>query len=885
MKSTTPTALLRLVCVLVFAAGATSAKADDSFPPLFPFVVSHEAPDNVTSMAHLLEAPAGKHGFVRVENGRFVNDAGPIRFNGTNLTGAANFPSHEDADRLADRLARFGINIVRLHYFDAPYGNLREDQERGLFGVGDSVPQRFRADPAVVVPFDPEALDRLDYLIAALKKRGIYVNINLHVARLFKGRCFINASVVASEKEFARRLLTHVNPYTGLAYTDEPAVAMIEINNENSLIRSYRMGWFDRLPTEWFPEPSDTEFRDKWNEWLGAKYASSEAMWEAWGLGSASQQGKERHGRNPAGASGLYSGAWQLVLGTAQATASLEDGVMRIQVTRDGDGVLPKLMREGLTIQAGETYTISFRVRRLQGNGALTLGTALSNYSPGWRSMGFHRTIEVGNDWTEVEATFTATETARNAVFELTRLKKGTYELADLVVEGATWVSLRERLSRPDGAVEIIRNTDIVPPAIKHDFYQYLVNLESAYWRDMADYISNELKAKAPVSGTQLGFSWASVQKDLDYVDTHSYWAHPDSLQPGAVWRTHNISQVNCLARFQRLAGERVFGKPYTVSEYNHPFPNQYGAEGQPMLRAYGALQGWDGVFQYTWHHRENYTPGWNSFFFSISERTDVLAHMPAAATMYLRGDVREAGKSIVAAIDYDTDFARLVKGRTLLHTVGITSAGFDSRLGLIHKTAVDLDGGPGTDPASIDQKAAEAPIVISDTGELTWNREVAGAGYFTVNTDDTKLFSGFPGGRTIALGEVSLEVGPTRLDWATVSLVSRFAGGGFGGNGKPASILLAATGLTQNTGMELERLDGDFVTARNNDWGRAPVLTEGIPAVIQLPAPASRTRCFALDPNGDRVKAVPVEATATGSRIVIGPQYQTIWYEIEIGE
>jgi hypothetical protein len=29
----------------------------------------------------------------------------------------------------------------------------------------------------------------------------------------------------------------------------------------------------------------------------------------------------------------------------------------------------------------------------------------------------------------------------------------------------------------------------------------------------------------------------------------------------------------------------------------------------------------------------------------------------------------------------------------------------------------------------------------------------------------------------------------------------------------------------------------------------------------------------------------VPVEETATGSRIVIGPQYQTIWYEIEIGE
>jgi hypothetical protein len=27
----------------------------------------------------------------------------------------------------------------------------------------------------------------------------------------------------------------------------------------------------------------------------------------------------------------------------------------------------------------------------------------------------------------------------------------------------------------------------------------------------------------------------------------------------------------------------------------------------------------------------------------------------------------------------------------------------------------------------------------------------------------------------------------------------------------------------------------------------------------------------------------VPVEKTGGGSRIVIGPQYQTVWYEIEV--
>ncbi|HPO37387.1 MAG TPA: hypothetical protein PL176_05235, partial [Kiritimatiellia bacterium] len=102
---------------------ALAVCAEEASSPLFPFLISYDAPDNAVSMAHLLDAPAGKHGFVRVQDGRFVTDKGRIRFHATNLTGPANFPTHAQADETADRLARFGINCVRLHYFDAEYGN------------------------------------------------------------------------------------------------------------------------------------------------------------------------------------------------------------------------------------------------------------------------------------------------------------------------------------------------------------------------------------------------------------------------------------------------------------------------------------------------------------------------------------------------------------------------------------------------------------------------------------------------------------------------------------------------------------------------------------------------------------------------------------------
>ena len=238
----------------------------------FPFVVSYGGADNASSVAHLLDAPAGKHGFVRVVDNEFVTDAGPIRFNGTNLTGPANFPEHDVADRLAARFARLGVNCVRLHFMDTWYKNFM-DRRRQCILDDDSKTQR---------KLSPAQLDKLDYLIAAFKKRGIYVNMNLHVGRTLderdgvpKGSPWANKTVgqfyprcIELQKEYARDLLTHVNKYTGNAYTDEPAVAMIEISNEDrGLVVTRRHMGIKKLA-----KPFQDELERQWNEWLKMKY-------------------------------------------------------------------------------------------------------------------------------------------------------------------------------------------------------------------------------------------------------------------------------------------------------------------------------------------------------------------------------------------------------------------------------------------------------------------------------------------------------------------------------------------------------------------------------------------------------------------------------------
>ena len=122
----------------------------------------------MTNVADLLERPAGKQGFVHAENGRLVvgeaATAKPIRFWATNICFDACFPAHEQAERLAARLARLGINCVRLHHMD----------NRSIWG-----------DSPNHLTIDPKRLERLDYLVAQFKRQGIYVDVNLHVSRWF----------------------------------------------------------------------------------------------------------------------------------------------------------------------------------------------------------------------------------------------------------------------------------------------------------------------------------------------------------------------------------------------------------------------------------------------------------------------------------------------------------------------------------------------------------------------------------------------------------------------------------------------------------------------------------------------------------------------------
>ena len=155
----------------IFFTPGMAARADDSTPPAGWFVFTMPGLDSSPTpidLSGLNANPAGTDGYIRAKDGHLVDGRGRrVRFFATNLTATACFPEKDDAPRIAARLRKLGFNLVRLHFMDI-------DAPNGLF-KGD------------MKTFDADQVDRLDFLVAELKKAGIYINLNLHVARRYPG--------------------------------------------------------------------------------------------------------------------------------------------------------------------------------------------------------------------------------------------------------------------------------------------------------------------------------------------------------------------------------------------------------------------------------------------------------------------------------------------------------------------------------------------------------------------------------------------------------------------------------------------------------------------------------------------------------------------------
>jgi len=413
-----------------------------------------DSSETVTSLAGWLDKPAGKYGHVYVgSDGHLYVGGKRIRFLGVNICGSAAFPFKQEAEGIAARLAKFGVNIVRFHHMDAPWESFNIfDKRYGTRKLNDA------------------ALERLDYFIAKLKENGIYVDLNLLVSRRLTAAdglppeiervdwkdqqvlgFFVDA-VRDLHKEYAKQLLHHKNPYTNITYAEESAVAFVEIVNEQGLIHSWLGGVIDRLP-----ETFKDELRVKWNEWLKLKYGSTEKLEEAWG--GPARLGEEVLA-NPSFERGLEGWVVEVHDG-AQASYSVmsENGTrtLRIRVVKRGTANWHvQFNYPGIRVREGETYLVRFAARA-ESEAYITV-RILQAHEP-WSALSNVVTLKLTPEWRVYEVALGVSASDDNARFDISNLGalETTYYFANFSVrlfqgsglkEGESLEAGRSRRSR-----------------------------------------------------------------------------------------------------------------------------------------------------------------------------------------------------------------------------------------------------------------------------------------------------------------------------------------------------------------------------------------------------------------------------------------------------
>jgi len=849
-----------------------------------------------------LNQPLGAADRVFVRDGHFYKvgqDLAPntadderIRFFGVNLCFGANFPAAEDAVRIARRLRKLGVNLVRLHHMDsqpdADPNNAGSTLTRGPYPTLNLV-----------------AAARLRALLDALKAEGIYVNLNLHVGYQFRPSvdelpahpAFPSQSkplhifyprMVELQAEYARRLLDTL----GLAA--DPVLAMVEINNESSLVRDWQTGSLEAaLAGEY-----RAELLRQWNAFLSRKYASTEALRAAWGDSEA--DGPE-----------LLPGRWSIenhAPGRGEPPEATEaDGApgIRVRVLNGGNWVIIKQV--GFSVEEGLPYRaeIELRADLPAGESRTVYWDVKQDVSP-WRTQrGIN--IPVGNQWRKYELAFTASfsiEGQGRMGLSIERLEGTTLYVRNWSLRRAGRRSLAEGQTLESGDVALVGDNEVSVEPRLNDYLEFLVDRDRHYLRTVLEAVRASTDELTPVTGTQMGYGGLlnlDSHQDLDYLDNHFYVDHynfPNTAWDGRDWRIRDSSSVGGgLTSFQTMAVARAFGKPYTVSEYNQPWPNRQGAEIDPTLAAFAAFQDWDAIVHFAYESGRSWDSG-VPHGFNLNGDWTKFANIGQSAWLFRSGAVQPARRRIQLPVSREQRLRAGRERRNAAIAAFLSSlAGLDPAVCFKHACGLVPDG-EGELPEEA-RWPGGAPYV-SDTGQIRYDPQ---ARRMLIQAPEAAGIFGYLEGR-VSVGPVEVELGPSARGFTALLITAL--------DGRPleesANLLISIPGATLRSqpGAEPPRPQSLVNYPGTSDWftlepepgyankpsgnlngGASPVWMERIECRLTLRTAAAGLAVYPLDGAGRRLASLDerwVQVLSEGGfRIHLQADGQEFspWYEI----
>ncbi len=863
-KTTRCGALAALALVTTVTLSAKTAVPDGWFA--WPMVepVAGSALDTSTLNA----ARAGSLGRIATKDGKYITgDGAPIRFFGVNVSSNDAFPSAEDAERLARRLAKGGMNIARLHHMDNQWS---VESDGSLWAKGSTTH----------LELAPDQLDKVHRLVATLARHGIYTNLNLKVSKTlapadgfpdsvallpdFQKRVdLFDRRMIELQKDFARQLLTTKNPYTGLSLAEDPAVAVVEINNENSIL-----GYFTRdlgQGLHRLPEPFRANLQSLWNDWLAGHYSDSADLAAAWAETPDLDASPVLDPATATWSAKIQPGSHATLTPGADGSAFTVD----IPVTPGPDWHV-QVSTYDLPLKDNTVYTVSFEARAAKEG---TIGVGVSPDSRAepvleWRSLGLLAGGQIGPEWKTISLAFPAHSvgTGRAMLSFNCSAQPNRIELHNIsLVPGAANAGLQP------GESLAARNIGIpVTPSTRQwaDWIAFLAAADRAFAEEMRTFLRDELKVPAPLVCSQINFTGLPAldrEQSMEFADTHMYWQHP--VFPGSGWDRANWTIANSpmvetfgprrFGELGALAYFRVAGKPFAVSEYDHAAPSEYVCEMYPEFAVFACRQDWDALYAFDLGAYRTGHDGRISGYFDQLNHPAKWGLAPFATRVFREGLIAPApavaelrpGQPVWGeAMHFDMLWAQLNPDRPFDF--------LDCRL--------QVDDRP---------TAAKATLVRSGTADTPPARVVkAPQGQILIAAaEQAAVATGFLGGTTTTAGPLTITCPRFGRDFATVAAVSL--------DGRPLAAshrsLVTIVARAENTGMQWNKARNSVGT----DWGTGPTIAERVPATITLAADGPR-RVFTLKPDGTRARKVKTTYTNSAVTFTVSAKDRTLHYE-----
>ncbi len=307
------------------------------------------------------------------------------------------------------------------------------------------------------------------------------------------------------------------------------------------------------------------------------------------------------------------------------------------------------------------------------------------------------------------------------------------------------------------------------------DFLEFLLSRDAAYWNAHRQAIHETLDSLVPVSATQMwygGLLDLDGQREMDYFDLHFYEDHPNF--PGrdwdlANWRIHDSSAIGGGLKYcLDCAATRVAGAPFTISEYNQPWPNSHCAEIDPTMAVFGAFQDWDSLMHFCYSAETAMDPQPIPRGMGLPGNWAQFANLGQSAWAFRSGAIQAARQFFEIAEPLATrlKMGRMKKSHPMagwLHD----NTGYDENIALIHRVAlVRAEDRPDAPPLP---PTGSSPFT-SDTGEMTYEMKKL----FRVHAPKAAGVFGFlAAGNLTTAGAIDLELASGARGFVTIFLTS----------------------------------------------------------------------------------------------------------------